>query len=340
MLVLSKRFLAFVVAVAVALTVLVASATGVTRSTSGNPSFEKKSPLTIGYSSQSAQDPYWQGYIRGITDEMKKYGFTKLYIQDSQASAQKQVSGSIQLIQNGISALVISPQEPKALPATIAAAHHAKIPVIVGDVGAAGDYDGFVLSDNFKGGQLAAQFVMNALKGHKGTAELAMISLNPTTSVNGPRRDGFTKTVAKNSKFKVVADISGHQTLSGGFKAAQAILSSHPNVAAIYCLNDSMAAGAEQAIEQAGKDPLKSPVLVGFNGDKIALDLMKKKKLAADVAQSPYKQGIIAVDLAWAYLNGKTPKFTDPNKTYSVPVELVTPANLSNYLARVKAGKA
>lgn len=46
--------------------------------------FTKKSPLTIGYSIQSAQDPYWQGYIRGIEHEMKKYGFTKLLTQDSQ----------------------------------------------------------------------------------------------------------------------------------------------------------------------------------------------------------------------------------------------------------------
>jgi ribose transport system substrate-binding protein len=87
--------------------------------------FEKKSPLTIGYSIQSAQDPYWQGYIHGIEFEMKKYGFTKLLTEDSQASAQKQVSGSLALIHGGISALIISPQEPSALVATELVAHRA-----------------------------------------------------------------------------------------------------------------------------------------------------------------------------------------------------------------------
>src|SRR5579875_756501 len=134
--------------------------------------FVKKSPLTIGYSIQSAQDPYWQGYIHGVQDEMKKYGFTKLLTQDSQASAQKQVSGSLALIHDGISALIISPQEPSALVATEAAAHRAKIPVIVGDVGAAGDYDGFVLSDNYHGGQLGAEFAIQALKGRPGVQEV------------------------------------------------------------------------------------------------------------------------------------------------------------------------
>ena len=309
---------------------------------SADTKFAEKSPLTIGYSIQSAQDPYWQGYVHGIQDEMKKYGFTKMLSQDSQASPQKQVSGSLALINDGISALIISPHEPTALVATEAAAHRAKIPVIVGDVGAAGDYDGFVLSDNYHGGELAAQFIEKALEGREGVQEVALIALNPTTSVNGPRSDGFTETVAKNPKIKVVANISGHQMLEGGFKAAQAILAANPKVAAIYCLNNSMAAGAEQAIEQAGgRNPLNNPVLVGFNGDPVALKLMEDGKLAADVAQNPYQQGVVAVDIAWAYLNGQTPAFTDAaKKIVNVPVELVTPQSLPEFNERVKAGKA
>ena len=326
---------------AVALAALVAASASATRDANA-AQFEKKSPLTIGYSIQSAQDPYWQGYIHGIEHEMKKYGFVKLLTQDSQASAQKQVSGSLALVNDGIGALIISPQEPSALVATEAAAHRAKIPVIVGDVGAAGDYDGFVLSDNEHGGQLAAEFAEKALAGRQGAQEVAIISLNPTTSVNRPRTDGFTQTVAKGPELKVVADISGHQTLEGGFKAAQAIIAAHPKIAAIYCENDSMAAGAEQAIEQAGgRNPLTNPVLIGFNGDPIALKMLAEGKLAADVAQNPYQQGIVAVDMAWDYLNGKTPKFSDPaTKTISVPVELVTPKTLPEFLERVKAGLA
>jgi ribose transport system substrate-binding protein len=291
-----------------------------------DPVFQKKSPLIIGYSIQSAQDPYWKGYVSGIEDQMKKYGFQKLLTQDSQASPQKQVSGSLALINSGISCLIVSPHEPKALAATIAAAHKERIPVVVGDVGADGDYDGFVLSDNYQGGVLAAQFIEKRLADKAGVQEVAVIALNPTTSVNAPRSDGFTKTVAKNSNIKVVANISGGQTLEGGFKAAQAVLAANPKVAAIYTLNDSMAAGAQQAIEQAGRDPMTNPVLVGFNGDQVAMDLMKKGKLAADVVQKPRQQGTVAVDICWQLLNGETPKYTEPKtKTVNVPVELATP---------------
>src|ERR1700681_2284141 len=135
--------------------------------------FKKKSPLIIGYSIQSAQDPYWQGYVSGIETEMKKYGFERLLTQDSQASPQKQVSGSLALINSGISCLVVSPHEPSALSATIAAAHKGSIPVVVGDVGAAGDYDAFVLSDNYQGGVLAAQFIKKGLAAKPALQEVA-----------------------------------------------------------------------------------------------------------------------------------------------------------------------
>ena len=224
--------------------------------------------------------------------------------------------------------------------ATEAAAHNAKIPVIVGDVGAAGDYDAFILSDNYHGGQLAAQFVEKQLAGKSGVQQVAVISLLPTTSVNGPRTDGFTQTVAQDSHLKVVANISGQQTLSGGFAAAQAILAAYRTLPRSTQTMTPWRPVPEQAIVQAGKNPLTSPVLVGFNGDPIALKLMQQGKLAADIAQNPYQQGIIAVDVAWAYLNGRTPKFTIPSpKTISVPVELVTPATLPAFLKRVQAGR-
>jgi ribose transport system substrate-binding protein len=186
---------------------------------------------------------------------------------------------------------------------------------------------------------LAAEFIQKALEGKEGVQEVAIISLNPTTSVNVPRTQGFTDTMAKNPNIKIVSDISGKQTLEGGFAAAQAILAANPNIAAIYCLNDSMAAGASQAIDQAGgdKNQLTNPVLVGFNGDPIALELLAGGKLAADVAQNPYAQGVAAVDMAWAYLNGEKPTFTDEaTKTLNVPVELVTPDTLEAFKKNLK----
>ncbi|MFV0406663.1 MAG: substrate-binding domain-containing protein [Propioniciclava sp.] len=71
---------------------------------------------------------------------------------DAKSSQQTQVSGSSDLINQGVSVLVVSPVQPDALPVTVDEAHAAGVPIIIGDVGAAGNYDAYILSDNFDGG--------------------------------------------------------------------------------------------------------------------------------------------------------------------------------------------
>ena len=80
----------------------------------------------------------------------------------------KLLSGSIDLINQGISALINSPIEPAALPAVIDKGHPANIPVVIGDVGVAGKYDAFIVSNNEDGGKLAAQYMIEHLKDKPG----------------------------------------------------------------------------------------------------------------------------------------------------------------------------
>src|SRR5260370_35124942 len=130
---------------------------------SGQTKFVKKSPVKIGYSVFDMQQPYWQLYWKGIQDACKAAGF-QFIISDQKSSQQAGVSGSIDLINQGISALINSPIEPAALPAVIDKAHQAKIPVVIGDVGVAGKNEAFILLDNEEGGQLAAQYMVDHLK--------------------------------------------------------------------------------------------------------------------------------------------------------------------------------
>ncbi len=119
------------------------------------PTFVKKTPPVIGYSVYDMLQPYWQAYAKGVQDAATAAGYG-FQLSDQKSSQQTEVSGSIDLINKGVSALINSPVEPSALPAVIDAAHKAQIPVVIGDVGVAGDYDAFVLSDNEGGGKLAA----------------------------------------------------------------------------------------------------------------------------------------------------------------------------------------
>jgi len=296
--------------------------------------FEKKEPVKIGYSVYDMQQPYWQAYAKGIEDASKAagYGFA---LSDQKSSQQAQVSGSMDLINQGISALVVSPVQPPALPAVIDAAHQAKIPVIIGDVGVAGDYDAFILSDNEGGGKQAAQYMVNALKDKPGTKEVLVIELHPGSAVGEVRAKGFVDELKKYPDFQVVASLNGNDTVQGGYQATQDTLSAHPQLAGIYATNDPEAEGAVQALKAANKSGVKDVLVVGFNGDPPALELIKAGDMAATIRQDPYGQGQKAVEVATALMNNQPVQFSDPaSKSVFFPVNVIDALNVDQFMSK------
>ena len=294
--------------------------------------FKPKSPITVGYSVFDMKQPYFQIYAAGIKSEAKKLGWA--YVEsDQKSSEQLQVSGSSDLINQGISALIVSPIQPSALPATITQAHASNIPVIIGDVGAVGDYDAYVVSNNYNGGVLAGEYMVKALAKVKGTKEIAVSSLDPSISVGVDRVNGFLSVIKKHKDFKVVTNLNGNNTTPGGLAVVKAALTAHPNIAGVFTANDPMGAGAAQAIAQAKKTG--KIVLVSFNGDPFALDMVNAGTINATIAQDPYGQGVSAVDAAAALLKCDVPAFTKPaTKTIEANVDVITKANASALKAK------
>ncbi len=294
--------------------------------------FEKKEPFKIGYSVYDMQQPYWQQYAKGVEDAAKAAN-AQFVLSDQKSSQETEVSGSLDLINQGISALVVSPVQPPALPAVVDAAHKAKIPVIIGDVGAEGDYDAFVLSDNYGGGKQAALYMVDKLKDKSGTKEVLLIALHPGSAVGEVRAAGFRDEMKNHSDFKIVAELNGNDTVQGGYQVTKDTLAANPNLAGIYATNDPEAEGAAQALKTAGKNGVKDVLLVGFNGDAPALELIKNGDMAATIRQDPYGQGKAAVEAALAMLNGQPVKYSD-DKTRSIyfPVTLVTADNVDQFM--------
>ncbi len=316
---------------------LVCSATlvafaGGAKEQAGGKMFVMKSPVKIGYSVYDIQQPYWQAYAKGIQDAAKAAGYS-FVLSDQKSSQQAEVSGSMDLINQGISALVVSPVQPPALPAVVDAAHNAKIPVIIGDVGVAGNYDAFVLSDNLGGGKLAAQYMIDHFKGVPGTHEVLVISLHPGSAVGDVRVKGFVDTIQQNASFKVVATLNGNDTVQGGYQVTQNTLSANPNLAGIYAANDPEAEGAVQALKAAGKNGVKDVFVVGFNGDPPALQLIKSGDMAATIRQDPYGQGQKCVEIATKLMNNQPVDYSDPaTKSIFFPVTVVDSANVDQYI--------
>ncbi|MFC9226882.1 substrate-binding domain-containing protein [Streptomyces hygroscopicus] len=296
---------------------------------SANIQFRAKHPVTIGYSVFDLQDPYFQTYAAGIKEEAARR-HVRAIIADAKSSQLEQVSNSASLISRGISALIVSPVQPAALPATINQAHRQKIPVIIGDVGAQGDYDAYILSDNRDGGKQAAEYMKRAFSGRPGLHKIGIVDLAPGVVVGKERSEGFKEEVARDPHFRVVASLPG-QTVDTAYKATQDMLSAHPDLDGIYAMNSNNVQGAARAIQASGKG--KDFKLVGFNGDPVEMNLIREGTETATVAQDPYAQGKLAVETALRLLEGKSPRYDEPaTKTLRVPIQVVDSTNLDAYL--------
>lgn len=290
--------------------------------------FQAKTPLIIGYTAQDLSNPYWQNYAAGVKAEAAKDN-ARVVVADAKASQQNQVSGSRNLISQRISALIVSPVEPAALPGTISAAHRASIPIVIGDVGAAGSYDAFVQSDNRAGGALAADYMAKKLG--SGDVNVAVIDLHPGSTVGIDRVGGFKTELGKFPNMHIVSELNGNDAIKEGHDATANALAKNPDIKGIYAANDNEAQGAIAAVQEAGKNP-KDFVIVGFDGNAGSVAAIGNGTQTATVAQDPFGQGQLTVKLALQLLGNEKVAYSDPQtKTIQLPVQLIDSSNLAQF---------
>ena len=287
---------------------------------------------TIGFSVYDMQYGFFQDMERGTKEAAVAAGYDYSLV-DEKSSESTMVASTQDLINQGIGALIISPFKPDALGPIVDAAKAKGIPVVVDDIGGGGtNYDVIVISDNEKGGVLAAQ-EMDKLIAAKGSAKkVASITCEPSAVYAARRNKGFEAKI-KELGYEVVATLSANSKQEEGYKVMKDILAAHPDVAGVFSCNDPMAVGAAQAIADAGKSGSKDIFVIGFNADTIALQAIKAGTMSATVQQVPYEMGKLTVKLATQLMNGEKLKYdnADQREIY-VPVNLINAANVDTLL--------
>jgi ribose transport system substrate-binding protein len=300
-----------VVAIVLALGILVVS---------GAWAEEKR--IVMGYSVQDLGNQYWQLVAQGIKDRAAELGNIDVIVLDARTDPGRQLAQVEDLIQQKVDVILLSPWDPDPGGSCVEAANKANIPVIVLDVGVnSGKIETFIVSDNLKGGELAGEFIAQKLGG-KG--KVAHIQCQLGYKIPALRGEGFTN-VMKKYGIEIVAKQPADSQRSLGMKVMEDFIQAHPDLNAVFCENDEMALGALEAVKAAGlQDKI---IVVGFDAIPDALCSIKNGELAATVAQKPYEIGKMGVDAALKVLKGeKLPE------TIYVPVELVTPENVDQFL--------
>ena len=258
--------------------------------------------LTIGVSLLTRTHPFYQELEAGLKEAAAANGW-ELLITAGEFDVAKQKDQLQEFIVRKVNAIILAPCDSKSIGTSVKAANDAGIPVFTADIACLAEgvkVVTHVASDNVAGGRLAAQAVAKAIN---GTGKVAIIDHPEVESVI-QRVKGFEEEIATIPGIQIAAKLSGHGVKDQAFRTAEDILQAHPDVTAIFGINDDSALGALAAIEKAGKSG--KVIVVGFDAVPEARAAIKAGKIYADVIQKPYEIGKQTMEAVKTYISGGT----------------------------------
>lgn len=219
--------------------------------------------------------------------------------------------------------IILGASDTRGVAPAVRKARAAGIPVVAVDVAAEGGVSATVMSDNVQAGRLVAEFLVQRLRGR---GEVAIINGPPVSAVTD-RIAGADQVFRQNPGIRVVSrdqNAGGHR--QGGMDVMTDLLTAHPNLDAVFAVNDPTGLGAALAIRQARREKV---FVVGVDGAPDAEKALRDPKSAflATSAQDPFTMAAQAVEVGFAILQGRPPT-KDPRL---VPVALVTRDNIGTY---------
>jgi ribose transport system substrate-binding protein len=272
--------------------------TGPTSSPSGNSG--KNKPL-VGVSLLTLTNPFFKEIADTLQADGAKRGYD-VVVTSGDLDPAKQKDQVKDFLVRKASAIVLTPCDSKSIGTAIAEANAAGVPVFTADVAATAAGVKVVshcATDNLEGGRVAGRAVVEALAG-KG--RVAIIN-HPEVESGLMREKGFLEEVAKSPGIQVVAKLPASGARERAYAAAQDILQSHPDVDAIFAINDPTALGALAALEKAGK--VGRVKIIGFDGQPEAKRAVKDGKLYATVVQYPRKIASVTIEQIAKYMSGE-----------------------------------
>lgn len=297
--------------------------TGVTACNRQAPGGGASGRPRVAFVMKTLNHPFFLDMKRGAEESASKLGI-ELVVQaaERELDVEKQTQIIENVIQTGVRALCVTPSGSKEVASVLAKATRAGIPLVVADTrvdpgaaSAAGVKLGtFVGSDNYEGGRLAGQFLVQS---SGGQAKVAILEGIPGHETGDSRLRGFRDAVAGSPGITIVASQPANWERDQGFTVFQNMLQAHAEIDALFAASDLMALGAVEAIAVANRTGKIR--VIGFDALDDARKAIEAGTMAASVAQSPYDMGRIAVESADKLIRGETVPADQ-----KVPIVLVT----------------
>lgn len=274
----------------------------------------------IGASLLTLENPFFKIIGDHLRDEAKRQGYEAVIVSADKDIA-KQGNQVKDFIVKKVSAIVLSPADPKSVVPIIQEANAAGIPVFTVDIPCHEPGVQIVTqiaTDNLGGGKEAGRAAIELLGTTGG--KVAILHLKQAQScllrVQGFREVIDAHNASGKPRIDIVAELDGGGARDIGFKAAEDALQAHPDLRVIFAINDPSALGARAALEKAGK--AESIQIIGFDGMPEGKLAIKEGKIYADPVQFPEQMGTGVVEAIVRHSKGETlpPETLIPTRLY------------------------
>lgn len=262
---------------------------------------KEEQEIRIGFSAIDMENPYFITLESAVKEVLGEEEY-RLITKDPGTDPDKQAAQIQEMIEEGISAIILSPVNWEKITPSLEALRTAGVKIINVDTQVKKmDYvDAYIGSDNHSAGVICGEdLIERCPEGGK----VAILECPTQNSIND-RITGFEEQLATAEKgFEVVAREDTGGEFEKALEASQRILKEHPDIVAIMCGNDQLAVGAKTALNIAKLDEV---LIYGVDGSPDIKKELKKPEtqIAGTAAQSPISMGKSAARLVIDILEG------------------------------------
>jgi len=279
----------------------------------------------------SHDNPFFKQEAVGAEQKAKELGYeTLVLVHDDDSNKQNELFDTA--IARKASAIVLDNAGADATVAAVKKAKDAGIPsfLIDREINATGIAVAQIVSNNYQGATLGAQEFVKKMKEKGNFAEL--VGKESDTNA-GIRSKGYHDIIDQYPTLKMVARQSANWSQTEAYAKTESILQANPDIKGIISGNDTMAMGAQAALDAAGR---KDVIVVGFDGSNDVRDSILAGKIAATVLQPAFREAQYAVELADKFLKTKA---TGKPEKISMDCVLITKANAKRLESFALKGK-
>ncbi|MDF2524554.1 MAG: substrate-binding protein [Clostridiales bacterium] len=255
--------------------------------------------ITVGFIVKSLADQYWFIVKAGAEAKAKELGVgLKFIAPNSEADVQGQVTMIEDLVAQKVSALCIAPSSADAVLPALEKANKAGIPVLAVDTDTKFDKKlTFIGTGNEAAAELGAKFAAEKV----GKGKKAVILRGRLGDKTHDDREAGLKKGLQAGGIEILEIKPADSEAEKGMNSTQDLLNKYPQIDLIITTADSMAQGAQRAVEAAKAKTL----VMGFDGTIPVAEMTAQGKFLGTTAQSPFNMGAMGVEYAVKAIKGE-----------------------------------